>query len=220
MPNPIPHISIPEAEDPEQARTLTQNAINSLIDRLNSALAPKTLDMSHHRISNLAWPVSLRDGVNVEYLKDAIRQFRRREPDTTSAEGQIDWCVTIEDYDDTGGGAALEVITDGYTHPAVDVPSGWSVSLTEWVATLKTPCGTGGSCVVDVLYSTDSGTAWASIFSTASYPTFDAGEVIISGTSFVQADLARHTLLRGDIRATDGTAADLNFVLSGFKIQG
>jgi hypothetical protein len=220
MPNPIPHISIPEAEDPAESRRLTQNAINSLIDRINARLAPRTLDMEHQRISNLAWPVSLRDGVNVEYLKDAIRQFRRREPDTTSTDLQLDWCANIEDYDDTGGGAALSTITDGYTHPAVDVPAGWSVSLAEWVATLKTPCGTGGSLVVDILYSTDSATSWTSIYSTASYPTFQVDEVIISGSAFVQTELPRHTLLRGDIRVADGTAADLNFVLSGFKTQG
>lgn len=216
MPTPVPHVSInSDLEDIEQLRTAVQNAINSLIDRINANATPKTVDVAHNRISNVAWPVSRRDAVNVEYLQDALKKIRRI---SFEEETDRDWWHTIEDYDPSGDGAALSTITDGYTNPAVEVKPGERLQLLEWVATLKTPPGTGGSLVCDVLYSTNSGTAWASIFSTSSYPTFDAGEVIVSGTSFVQTVLPRHAILRGDIRVADGTAADLNLQLYGRKV--
>jgi hypothetical protein len=132
--------------------------------------------------------------------------------------GVRDWTAVIQDLDPTGAQAPLEAGDDLFTHRPVDTPEGYELELLEWVATLKVAPATGGTVELDILFSEDDGETWASIFPSGERPTFQAGEKLVAGSVFAQTIFPRHGIFSCDIVTVDGTAADLNFVLSGRKV--
>jgi hypothetical protein len=58
----------------EDLRRATEVAFERLITQLNSQKIDKDLNLYDHRITNVAWPVELHDVVNVEFLRNALKQ--------------------------------------------------------------------------------------------------------------------------------------------------
>lgn len=161
-------------------------------------------------------PAGLRS-TPIERLAEAVRIGP--DPTTLLAESPQPGAGSVTDnwkatFVDTADPLVSSVYSSHY--PAdVDPDGGYQIQLTSWFAVLKTAPGAGGASF-DIERSTNDGSSWTSIFSSAQ--SFGNGVKRLDGETFTISALNLDDRLRGKVSSADGTAAVLCVVLNGRKV--
>ena len=66
-------ITLPYTEDIGELRKALQIALQRLAIRIDDGIHSVDLDLTDHRVKNVAWPAHDHDAVNVAYLKDLLK---------------------------------------------------------------------------------------------------------------------------------------------------
>jgi hypothetical protein len=66
-------INLPMTDDIGELRKALQIALQRLAIRIDDGTTSVDLDLTDHRLKNVAWPAHDHDAVNVAYLKDLLK---------------------------------------------------------------------------------------------------------------------------------------------------
>lgn len=190
----IPQPKLPPSRDVEELRQHVQQALGDLARAASAAPVRVDLDMTEHRISNVAWPTEFHDAVNIEYLEAFIGSIRRRTR-TAGSSGRGNEII----FNLAAGTTALAV-GNNLAPPRVITDDG-GMGLVEWVVQANI-ASTGADLVLRV-------TRNGSSYQVLTYP--GGSTALLSVTTLTNTAVSYHDYFNVDVTGV-GTGCKKVFI--------